>query len=100
MYHPTGRSPGRPRSLPENLDELFLNDILGRMDAETRLVTPDLHGIARRLGVSHAAIRRVARALHDKGIVESVKISLSPESTRTFTRYRVSAPLSCGSAAP
>lgn len=89
MYHPTGKRPGRPRSLPANLDELFLNDLLGRIDPATQLVAPDLHGIACRLGVSHASIRRVARALHDNGTIESVVISLSPASSRTCTRYRI-----------
>ena len=69
-----------------------MNDLLGRMDRSTRLVAPDLHGVARRLGVSHASIRRVARALHDTGAIESVEIPYSPDSPRTFTRYRVSAP--------
>lgn len=77
-----------------------MNDLLDRMDPSTRLVMPDLHGIASRLGVSHASIRRVARALHDNGTIESVEIPLSPGSPRTYTRYRVPAPLSCGSAAP
>ena len=69
-----------------------MNDLLGRMDPSTRLVEPDLHGVAHRLGVSHASIRRVARALHDNGAIESVMIPFSPGSTRTYTRYRVSVP--------
>ena len=89
MYHPTGKRSGRPRSLPANLDELFINDLLGRIDPATQLVAPDLHGIARRLGVSHASIRRVARALHDNGTIESVAIPLSPENSRIYTRYRI-----------
>ena len=89
MYHKTGRPPGRPRSLPQNLEELVLGDLLNRMNTETRLVLPDLRGIARRLGISHASIRRVARVLHDKGKVQSVAIPRSHESRATLVMYRI-----------
>ena len=66
-----------------------MNDLQSRMDSDTRLVMPDLHGIARRLGISHAAIRRVARTLHDNGTIESVSIPVSPGSSSKFVRYRI-----------
>ena len=88
-YKPTGRPVGRPPKMPSNADELIMENMRSRMNAETRLVLPEITTLAHEFNVSRSSIKRVVKKLRDNGYLEIECIYVKPESKRMTIFYRV-----------
>jgi len=73
-HRATGKPRGRPPKIPFEIDDLFLQALERRMDANTKLVRPAWKELARELGVSRSTISRIAFRLRSSGVIESIAV--------------------------
>lgn len=85
-HRATGNPVGRPRTLPENLDEMILESIKKRIDPRTKLAKYSWSEMALDFRVSRSTIARQMRKLHRRGRIVSVPLPhpTLPDKYETF----------------
>ena len=91
-HRATGKPRGRPPKIPFEIDDLFLQALERRMDANTKLVRPAWKELARELGVSRSTISRIAFRLRSSGVIESVVVPVRANSRVNCVLYRICVP--------
>ncbi|MBQ8112253.1 MAG: hypothetical protein IJ146_03510 [Kiritimatiellae bacterium] len=88
-HRATGRSRGRPTSVPFSLGDQIYDILKSRMDPVTHLVYPQWQRLARELHVSRSTISRVMPGLKSAGFIESVIVPMSKDGKIKRIVYRI-----------
>lgn len=91
-HRATGNPRGRPPKIPFEIDDLFLQALERRMDANTKLVRPAWKELARELSVSRSTISRIALRLRSSGVIESIAVPTKDNARVKYILYRICIP--------